>query len=103
MYVNGEWIEARSGQSFAVVNPATGERIGEVPAGDDRDATAAIAAADAAFAQWGATTAHHRADLLMDAWRLMTERAGELAELMTIEQGKPLRASTFEVGYAADF
>lgn len=103
MFVNGEWKEAKSGRRFAVYNPATGETIGEVPAGDGDDATDAIAAADAACSSWAATTAHHRADLLMEAWRLMTDRASELAELMTTEQGKPLRASRFEVGYAADF
>lgn len=103
MFIDGEWIDARSGRSFPVVNPATGEEIGQVPDGDADDARDAIAAADAAFASWSATTAYHRADVLMDAWRLMTERADELAELMTTEQGKPLRASRFEVGYGADF
>ncbi|MCL4146126.1 UNVERIFIED_CONTAM: hypothetical protein GTU68_007706 [Idotea baltica] len=74
-----------------------------MPDGGAADATAAIEAADAAFAAWSATTPYKRADILMDAWRLMTERASELAELMTTEQGKPLKASTFEVGYGADF
>ncbi len=103
MFVNGEWIDARSGRSFAVTNPATGEAIGHMPDGGAVDATAAIDAADAAFDRWAATTAFHRADVLMDAWQLMGERAAELAELMTTEQGKPLQAARFEVGYGADF
>ncbi len=103
MFIDGEWVDAQSGTSFPVLNPATGERIGSVPDGGAADATAAIDAADAAFASWSATTAYRRADLLMEAWRLMGERADELAELMTTEQGKPLRASRFEVGYGADF
>ena len=74
-----------------------------MPDGGADDAADAIAAADAAFGAWSATTAYHRADILMEAWRLMTERADDLAELMTTEQGKPLRASRFEVGYGADF
>ena len=103
MFRNGEWVAAVSGKTFSVVNPATGEEIGQMPNGGAEDATLAIDAADEAFNTWSRTTAYKRADILMDAWRLMTERSAELAELMTTEQGKPLRASTFEVGYGADF
>jgi succinate-semialdehyde dehydrogenase/glutarate-semialdehyde dehydrogenase len=103
MFINGQWVSAVSGGEFEVTDPATGEVIGSVPDGDARDATIAIAAADAAFAGWSTTTAAHRADLLYAAWRLMIERAGQLAELMTREQGKPLRASRAEVAYASDF
>ncbi|MEM7324135.1 MAG: NAD-dependent succinate-semialdehyde dehydrogenase [Actinomycetota bacterium] len=103
MFRNGEWVDAQSGRQFVVVNPATGEEIGRMPDGDAADATLAIDAADAAFTEWSNTTAYRRADILMDAWRIMTDRSKQLAELMTTEQGKPLRASTFEVGYGADF
>ncbi len=103
MFINGEWIEARSGATFEVTNPATGEVIGRMPDGGADDARDAVAAADDAFASWSTTTAFHRADVLMKAWELMSERADELARLMTTEQGKPLRAARFEVGYAADF
>ena len=103
MFINGEWVEARSGATFEVTNPATGEIIGTVADGGAEDAEAAIAAADAAQSAWGATTAFERADLLMEAWRIMTARSADLAALMTKEQGKPLKASTAEVAYAADF
>ncbi len=103
MYINGEWVGARSGATFEVTNPATGEVIGAVPDGAAEDAEDAIAAANAAQAAWGATTAYERADLLMEAWRLMTERVEELTALMTREQGKPLKASANEVRYGADF
>ena len=103
MYINGEWLDAVSGQTFEVTNPATGEVIGSVPDGGAEDAEAAIAAAEAAFPAWSRTSPYERADLLMAAWNLMRERAGELAELMTIEQGKPLKASRAEVNYGADF
>jgi len=103
MYINGEWVPAASGRTFAVTNPATGAQIGEMPDGDGIDAEAAIAAADDAFASWSTTTPYHRADVLMKAWEIMNQRADELAELMTTEQGKPLKASRFEVGYGADF
>ena len=58
---NGEWIEARSGQTFAVTNPATGDEIGRMPDGGADDARDAIAAADDAFRSWSRTTAYERA------------------------------------------
>ncbi|MEM9133528.1 MAG: NAD-dependent succinate-semialdehyde dehydrogenase [Actinomycetota bacterium] len=103
MFINGAWIEADGGATFAVTNPATGEEIGRMPDGGAADAATAIGAAHEAFDAWSRTTAFARADILQRAWQLMGERAAELAQLMTTEQGKPLRASRFEVGYAADF
>lgn len=101
MFINGEWISGRP--QFQVTNPATGEVIGEVPDCSDQDIDAAIAAAHNAFTQWRTTTAHHRAQLLYRAWELMVRRKRELAELMTREQGKPLKAALNEVQYGADF
>ncbi len=103
MFIDGSWDEARSGKTFEVTDPATGEAIGTVPDGSAEDALDAIAAADAAFGSWSTTTAQSRADLLYAAWQLMTERSESLARLMTSEQGKPLKASRAEVKYAADF
>jgi succinate-semialdehyde dehydrogenase / glutarate-semialdehyde dehydrogenase len=103
VYINGEWVAAASGAEFDVFNPATGEVIGTAPAGDASDATRAINAAAAAQREWASTTAHYRAELLRKADALMRERAGELARLMTTEQGKPLKAAQNEVIYAADF
>jgi succinate-semialdehyde dehydrogenase/glutarate-semialdehyde dehydrogenase len=103
MYINGEWVEAIDGGAFEVTNPATGEVLGSVPDGSSADATRAVDAAADAGPRWAATTPFARADLLLQAWRLMTDRADDLAALMTAEQGKPLRAARAEVVYAADF
>ena len=103
MFIAGEWIDATSGRTFPITNPANGDEIGTMPDGGAADATAAIDAAADAFDGWAATTAFERADILMRAWQLMNDRAEELARLMTTEQGKPLKAATFEAGYAADF
>lgn len=103
MFINGEWSEAASGRVFDVTNPATSERIGEVPDGDAPDAIRAVGAADAAFEAWSSTTARERSNVLLEAWRLMVDRADAIAELMTREQGKPLKAAKNEVVYAADF
>lgn len=101
MLINGSW--SGGGRDFAVFNPATGEEIERVADGDGEDARRAIAAASDAFAGWSATTAHHRSAILYRAWQLMLEQKDDLAQLMTREQGKPLRAATIEVQYAADF
>ena len=103
MFIDGEWLEARSGATFQVSNPATGEVIGQVPDGGAEDARLAVDAAHAAFRDWSRTTAYERSRLLYRAWELMTERSEALAELMTREQGKPLKAARAEVKYAADF
>ncbi len=103
MYIEGEWRNALSGRTFDSINPATGETLGAVPDGDRADARAAIDAAAAALPGWRAKTAYERADVLIEAHRLMLERRDDLATLMTREQGKPLRMARTEVGYAADF
>lgn len=101
MYINGEWIESE--KTFGVINPATGEEIGRVVDGGQAEAQAAIAAAHAAQKSWRATTAYQRSAMLYKAWELMMAQHEELAQLMTREQGKPLKASRNEVKYAADF
>ncbi len=103
MFIDGAWVEAESGDRFEVTNPATGAVIGDVPDGGAVDAEKAVAAADAAFGAWASTTAYERADLLYKAWQLMMDRSEDLAQLMTTEQGKPLKASRNEVRYGADF
>ena len=101
MYINGEWV--KTDRQFSVTNPATGEAIGTVSDGDKSHAVLAIDAAFTAFSSWSAVTAYGRAEVLQKAYGLMIERKQMLAELMTREQGKPLKASLNEVQYAADF
>src|SRR5579883_2605733 len=103
LYIDGEWVAAGSGATFESRNPATGEVLGEVADGGASDAAAAIEAARNAFADWSKRTAYERSEYLYRAWQIMGERSGELAELMTKEQGKPLRMARNEVKYAADF
>jgi len=102
-YVNGAWIDAKSGETFAVLNPATGEELTQVPLMSEADAKAAVAAAHEAFQQWRKVTAKERAALLRRWFELMQEHAEDLALLMTLEQGKPLAEARGEVQYAASF
>ena len=101
MYINGVWESASA--TLEVTNPANGEVIGSVPDGGREHAARAIDAASKAFSAWSGLTAYQRSDYLYRAHKIMIERREELARMMTLEQGKPLRASRNEVGYAADF
>lgn len=101
MYIDGRWITGRD--LFSVYNPATGEQIGEAVDGNEADARSAIDAASRAGASWSATTAYERSHILYRAHQLMMDQQPALAELMTTEQGKPLKAARNEVKYAGDF
>lgn len=101
MYIDGSWLE--SDTVFSVTDPATGEVIGEVFESTGDQIREAIAAADKALPAWSEKTAYQRADFLYKSHQLMTAKKQELAELMTREQGKPLKAATIEIQYGADF
>ena len=103
MYINGKWVEAKSGKKFESVNPATGEVIGEIPDGGKEDALEAVDAAAVAFKSWSKTTAYDRSRYLYTIYEAMMDNKESLARTMTTEQGKPLKASRNEVQYASDF
>jgi succinate-semialdehyde dehydrogenase/glutarate-semialdehyde dehydrogenase len=101
--VDGKWIEADSGRTMPVVNPATGEVIGTVPALGAAETRRAIEAANRAYPAWRALTAKERSAVLRKLFDLMIANADDLALLMTSEQGKPLAEAKGEVVYAASF
>lgn len=100
-YINGTWIETDI--KLDVKDPATGAVVGSVSDGGRSEAIAAVDAAAAAFPAFAALTAYQRSSMLYKAWELMTAKHEDLAQLMTSEQGKPLKAARNEVKYAADF
>ena len=102
-YVDGQWVQAASGATCNVDNPATGEIIGKVPKLSAMETRRAIEAANQAFPLWAARTAKDRANILRKWFDLMMENQEDLARLMTLEQGKPLSESRGEVAYAAAF
>jgi succinate-semialdehyde dehydrogenase/glutarate-semialdehyde dehydrogenase len=103
LFIGGEWRDASGGGTLEVIDPATEEPICEVADATPEDAMAALDAAVAAQAEWAATPPNDRAGILWKAFELMTERADELATLMTLEMGKPVAESKAEIVYAADF
>ncbi|MEX0705968.1 MAG: NAD-dependent succinate-semialdehyde dehydrogenase [Nitriliruptoraceae bacterium] len=103
MYVGGSWREASDGSTFDVEDPASTERLCDVPDATVVDGAAALDAAAGAQAAWAATEPRVRSELLREVHeRLLADREA-LAVLMTAEMGKPLEQARGEVVYAAEF
>ncbi len=102
-YINGQWVDADSGETVAVTNPANGEVIAEVAKCSTAETRRAIEAAEAAFVEWRRRTAKERAGLLRKWFNLMMEAQEDLALIMTLEQGKPLAESRGEIAYGANY
>ena len=102
-FVGGKWLDAASGRSHKVTNPATGETIGTVPDMGAAETRQAIEAAAQAFPAWAARTAKERSAILRRWYELLMANQEDLATLMTAEQGKPLAEARGEIGYGAAF
>ena len=102
-YVNGEWLNADSGKTFNVNNPATDAVIGNVPDMGAAETARAISAAEAAFPLWSKKTSKERSIILRKWFDLIIAHTEDLAKLMVIEQGKPLAEAKGEVVYGASF
>jgi len=102
-YIDGKWVDADSGKTIDVTNPATGEVLGSVPNMGAAETRRAIEAANAAWPAWRKKTAKERANILRKWFNLMMENQDDLGVLMTAEQGKPLAEAKGEIAYAASF
>ncbi|WP_237684544.1 NAD-dependent succinate-semialdehyde dehydrogenase [Spongiibacter nanhainus] len=102
-YVNGQWVDAESPTRTTVTNPATGEKLGEIPCLGEAETRQAIADADVAWKDWKALTAKERCAYLRRWFNLIQDNAEDIAQIMTAEQGKPLAEARGEVQYAASF
>lgn len=103
LYINGQWCDAQSNQTFEVKNPATGDIVASVAKGDAVDAEAAITAAQAALQAWGKKTAKERYAYMKKAADILRSRTDEIAELVTREMGKPVAEAKGELGLAIDY
>jgi succinate-semialdehyde dehydrogenase/glutarate-semialdehyde dehydrogenase len=102
-FIAGKWVEAASGATQPVINPATGGELGTVPDMNAADTRRAIETARQAFPAWAALTAKERAAILRRWYELLMANQEDLATLMTAEQGKPLAESRGEIAYGASF
>ena len=103
MYVNGEWKAALNGETISVTNPSTGKVVAKVPNGGRRETKEAIAAAEQAFKTWSKLTAQERGKYLKKLHDLMHEYKDQLAEIMSLEMGKPFTEAQGEVAFAASY
>ncbi len=99
MMINNEWVDALSGEQIDTFNPATGELLGKIPAGDSEDVDRAVKAARHALeeGEWSKFTPRQREAALWKLADLIDENTQELAELETMDQGKPIYVSQAEV------
>ncbi|KAF8165723.1 succinate-semialdehyde dehydrogenase [Crassisporium funariophilum] len=102
-FINGQWVDAKSGDKIVVTNPATNEELGTVPEMGLSETKEAIDAASKAFVGWSRTTAKYRHDILIKFFNLMQEHHDDLGRLITLENGKPLAEGKGENAYSASF
>ncbi len=102
-YVNGHWTASDAAASFEVTDPATGTTVAWVAALDAGQATQAVDAAARTFPSWRALLPQERSRILRNWFDLIVAAKDDLALLMTLEQGKPLKESRGEIDYAASF
>jgi len=103
LFIGGEWRDASGGATLDVEDPSTGETIAAVADATPEDAKAALDACCAVQGEWAEHPPRERGEILRRAFELITERADDLAMVMTLEMGKPLAESKSEVTYASEF
>ncbi|ARJ07682.1 NAD-dependent succinate-semialdehyde dehydrogenase [Cnuibacter physcomitrellae] len=103
LFIDGEWQQSSSGETFPVVNPADGSELIRIADGDAEDMTRAIDGAEAAQADWAARPALERSQILRRAAEIARADIDRLAAVMTAEHGKPLAQSVGELDYGLGF
>ncbi|WP_155865125.1 NAD-dependent succinate-semialdehyde dehydrogenase [Gryllotalpicola ginsengisoli] len=103
LLIDGQWVDAEGGNTFAVRDPATGQELTAVADASVTDGVRALDAAVAAQEAWAATSPRIRGEILHGAWELLQERKEDAALLMTLEMGKPLAEALDEVAYGGEF
>ena len=102
-FINGEWVEAKSGKTFDVFNPSTGEKIATLPEMSPEDVTEAAKCAAAAFQSWRSISPKQRGNVVRKWANLMLENAEDIGTLMTMENGKPFPEAKGETIFAANY
>ena len=102
-YINGEWISAKNGETFNVLNPSDGTIVAEVSKCGKEETREAINAADLAQKKWVKKSAKERSNLLRKWFELILENKEDLALILTKEQGKPINEAMGEIIYGANY
>ena len=102
LFIGGEWVSGGGRKTQPVINPATGETLGELPHANAEDLDRALEAAQAGFSKWRALAPHERGKILKKAADLIRERTDQIARIATLEEGKTLTEAKWEAGLAAE-
>lgn len=97
LYINGKWVESYNEKTIPIINPATEKVIGKVAYCDISDLDKTLYAAENGFKVWKLTSAYERSQLMNKASILLKERVDSIAELMALEQGKPIAQAKSEI------
>lgn len=92
-FINGEWVSSTSGKTIDMINPANGEHLSKIQAGNGDDVERAVAAAAAAFPSWSQSSPSERQEILFEMARRLKARMNDYAMMETLDNGKPLRES----------
>jgi succinate-semialdehyde dehydrogenase/glutarate-semialdehyde dehydrogenase len=103
LFIGGQWRPAEGGKRLDVIDPADASVLTDVADASTSDARSALDAAVAAQPEWAATAPRARAEILRTAFDLLTERAEQFAELMSLEMGKTVKEAKGEVAYGSEF
>ena len=102
-YIGGKWIGAETGTIISVTNPATGDKIGEIASLSADESATSVDAAQAAFLEWSSLLPQVRSTILRRWYGLILKHKEDLAQIMVLEQGKPLSEARGEIEYGASF
>ena len=102
LHIDGQWRPASGNRTIPIINPATEEQIGTVPHATEADLDEALEAAERGFNTWKRVSAFDRSKVMRKAADILRERAGEIARIMTMEQGKPVAEAKMEILGGAD-
>ena len=102
-FINGVWEEAKSKETFEIINPSDQSVIGTMPNCSKEDTVIAIEAARLSWEKWKKLTGKERSTLIRNWHNLILENIDDLALIMTLENGKPLNDSKGEITYASWF
>jgi len=102
LFIGGEWISKGNRKSEEVLNPATGEVLGELPHANEEDMDRALAAAQEGFKIWKEKLPEERSAVLRKAANLIRERAEQITTVATLESGKPIMQSRIELKMSTD-
>ncbi|WP_066966301.1 NAD-dependent succinate-semialdehyde dehydrogenase [Microbulbifer sp. Q7] len=102
-YINGQWVDADSGNTLDVINPANGKVVATIASCGADETRRAIEAANEAWPAWRDLTVKQRAKILRDWYNLIIDNVDDLAAILTVEQGKPLSEAKTEITYGANY